>query len=311
MIILLAGCRSGSSPEATREQIGSSQDASQEQISSSTEATREQISNFQDAAPGQMSYTPEDRQLFKQMMEDLSPHADEPLGELVVLTGRWFLETPYVAHTLEGDREILVINLRELDCTTFAENCLAIARTIRSGSPSFERFAKELRFIRYRDGRMGDYPTRLHYFCDWIYNNEQKGVIRDVSRGTGGVNLGKEIGFMSSHPENYRQLAAGSSLVETIRRQEEAINERPLYHIPESRVGELESRLKAGDIAGITTDIEGLAVMHVGILLPVGGRIHLLHASSSAEKVVISDVPLEDYLADANRATGIICARPL
>jgi len=66
-----------------------------------------------------------------------------------------------------------------------------------------------------------------------------------------------------------------------------------------------------GDIVGITTKIEGFAIMHVGILIRLEGRFHLMHASSKAEKVVISLNTLEDYLLNRNSAGGFMLARPL
>jgi hypothetical protein len=228
----------------------------------------------------------------------------------MVQVGESFSGIPYVAHTLEREQEELVVNLREMDCTTYAENCLAIARTLQSEDPTFERFQDELRLIRYRDGKLDHYPSRLHYFCEWIQNNEKKGLVRDYSRELGGIPLDKEINFMSRHPRNYPQLEADSSLVQTIKAQEREINSRVRYFIPESGIGEIESLLKEGDIVGITTDIEGLAVMHVGILVKKEDRIHLMHASSAMEKVVISKEGLEEYLLASKRATGIILARP-
>ncbi len=260
---------------------------------------------------GSADFTTGDREKVEEILEHLSPHKKEPMGQLVVLTGKSLLGTPYVAHTLEREQEMLVVNLRELDCTTFAENCLAIARTVKSDTLSFEQFLEELRFIRYRDGLMEKYPSRLHYFCDWIHNNHQKEVVEDLSRVAGGVPLYKEIGFMSSHPESYRQLEADSLLVEVIREHENVINSRSLYYLPDTLLGNLESGLAEGDIVGITTDIDGLAIMHVGILVSVEGRIHLLHASSAAAKVILSEETLESYLLQSKRATGIMCARPL
>jgi hypothetical protein len=221
------------------------------------------------------------------------------------------METPYVAHTIERDSEVLVINLRELDCTTYAEYCLAIARTVQSGAPSFEKFQEELRFIRYRDGKVTGYPSRLHYFCDWIRNNDQKGLVEECAAQLGGTPLQKEINFMSTHPESYSRLDQDPSLVEIIREQETGINQRQLYYIPLDRLEEVENQLKEGDIVGITTDIEGLAVMHVGILVRVDQHIHLMHASSAAGMVVISENTLEEYLRHRKRATGIMVARPI
>jgi hypothetical protein len=261
------------------------------------------------AEPVQMQ--DQDRIKLDQIFETLGDEANLTVSQLVSGIGLQFLETPYVAHTLEIVPEQLVINLRELDCTTFAENCLALARTIHSGEETDTRFAAELKQVRYRGGILDGYPSRLHYFCDWIYDNAKKGLVRDCSQELGGIRLEKEINFMSTHPESYSQLNNDSTLVDAIRRQEADISARELYYIPEEQMEEAEPGLQEGDIAGITTSIEGIAIMHVVILVRRDGRIHLLHASSAAGRVVVSDEPLSDYLRNSEKATGIMVARPL
>lgn len=263
------------------------------------------------ASPVSALFQQEDRDILDQFLKELAPHAGEPINLLLVRVGKLFLDTPYVAHTLERDTEVLVVNLRELDCTTYAENCLAISRTVQSEEPSFERFLEELRLIRYRDGQMDGYPSRLHYFCDWIHNNAQKGLLRECAGEMGGIPLSKEINFMSTHPEDYQQLASDPALVEIIRAQEGKINEREIRYIPEARLDEVEDQLQDGDIVGITTDVDGIAVMHVGIVVRIDHTLHLMHASSAAGKVVVSGGTLEDYLIQSNRATGILVARPI
>lgn len=253
-----------------------------------------------------------DKELFDQLMELHAAKKKETTSALMVEVGRFFLGTPYVAHTLEtGDDEQLVVNLREVDCTTFAENCLALSRTIQSENQTFEQFCSELQLIRYRYGKMEGYPSRLHYFCDWIHNNVQKGLVKDMSEELAQTPLLKEISFMSSHPGSYRQLKDSASLVDLIAAQEKLISARKLFHIPENRIAELEGRLMDGDIAGITTEIDGLAIQHVVILIRQNGRIHLMHASSKAEKAVISDITLEEYLLNSKTASGIMLARPM
>jgi hypothetical protein len=256
-------------------------------------------------------YQPEDRDILEHCLKELAPYRNEQIGQLVARAGMIFLNTSYVAHTLERKEEVLVVNLRELDCTTFAEYCLAIARTAQERNPSYPLFLEELQLIRYRDGQLDGYPSRLHYFCDWIHNNAEKGLVTECAAGLGGELLSKEIHFMSSNPQNYSRLMGDSALIAVIRDQERAINQRELYYIPENLVGETEDGLETGDIVGITTDVDGIAVMHVGILVSINGQIHLLHASSAAGKVVISEEPLERYLSESKRATGIMVARPI
>jgi len=256
-------------------------------------------------------YQLKDKEILEQVIDLYSAEKEAITSALMVKVGSFFLETPYVAHTLETGEEQLVINLREMDCTTFAENCLAISRTIKSDTHTFEQFCSELQFIRYRDGLIDGYPSRLHYFCDWILNNQQKNLIADMSQEIAQTPFPKQINFMSTHPDSYRQLKESAPLVDLIAAQEKEISARLMFYIPETKVAELESKLMDGDIAGITTSIEGIAIQHVVILIRQEGRIHLMHASSKAEKVVVSDFTLEEYLLNSKSASGIMLARPL
>lgn len=255
-------------------------------------------------------YQEKDKEILEELLDLYSAEKEATTSTLMIKVGSFFQETPYVAHTLETGEEHLLINLREMDCTTFAENCLAISRTIKSEKQSFEQFAAELQLIRYRDGILDGYPSRLHYFCDWIFNNQQKNTIADMSEELAHTPFPKQINFMSTHPENYRQLKESAPLVEMIAAREKEISAREMFFIPETNIAEVESRLMDGDIVGITTGIEGIAIQHVGILIRQKGRIHLMHASSAAEKVVVSDMTLEAYLLNSKSASGIMLARP-
>jgi len=247
-----------------------------------------------------------------QIFELFAEETNAPTSVLMVKLGTWFMETPYVAHTLEkGDEEQLVVNLRELDCTTLVENCLALAKTIQSGEHTFEQFTKELKNVRYRSGKIDGYPSRLHYTTDWIFDNQQKKLVRNLSKEIGATPYPKEINFMSTHPDSYRQLKDSSHLVEIIAQKERDINSRQHFYISEEKLAEVEDQLMDGDIVGITTSIEGLDISHMGILMRKAGRIHLLHASSAAEKVVLSEETLEEYLMNSKSTTGIMVARPL
>ena len=93
---------------------------------------------------------------------------------LVEFYARELMGTPYVAHTLEGEREWLTINIDELDCTTFVETLYALTRTTLDGRTSWRDYARNLENIRYRDGQLGDYSSRLHYISDWIVNTRNR-----------------------------------------------------------------------------------------------------------------------------------------
>jgi len=231
------------------------------------------------------------------------------LQEVVIHVAKDFLGTPYVAKTLElGDKEQLVVDLQGLDCTTFLENVVVFSRLTKKNKLDFESFQKELEFIRYRDGKKEDYPSRLHYFTEWIADNEAKGLLQDITQEIGGVPYLKQIDFMSTHRSAYAQLSSDAYLAE-IKKAETRLNTHKRHYIPKSDISKLESGIQSGDLVAITTSIKGLDVSHVGLAYKQNGRIHLFHASTRSDKVEISDVPLADYLARSKSQSGIMVCR--
>jgi hypothetical protein len=255
-------------------------------------------------------YIEKDNMILEQILKLYSAEKNIGTADLVVKVGSFFKESPYVGHTLETEPEQLVINLREFDCTTYAESVLAIARTIKSETPSFEQFTRELQNIRYRNGIIDGYPSRLHYFSDWIYENNKRNLVKDISKETANTPYPLHVNFMSTHPASYVQLR-DSTLIPIIAGHEKEISSRRMFYIPEDKLKEVENSLQDGDIAGVTTKIEGMDISHVVILVRKEGRIHILHASSSANKVVLSENTLEDYLLNSKMSTGIMVVRPL
>ncbi len=234
-----------------------------------------------------------------------------PISDLMINVGKSFLGTPYVAHTLEiNETEKLVVNLREFDCNTFIDNCLAICNTIRNENPGFDTFTNELTAVRYRNKKITDYTSRLHYFSDWIYENHQKGFVEDITSQISASELANEINFMSTHPKSYTQLKNNTALIPLIKQQEQAINQRVKYYVPKENISSIEEHLMAGDIIGITTNIPGLDIMHVGMIVKKDGKVHMMHASSDKMKVVVTEKTLVEYLNSLSRATGIMVARP-
>ena len=239
--------------------------------------------------------------------------SEKPISEVVVEIGKSFLKTEYVAHTLEkeGDEQ-LVINLTGLDCTTFLETSLAFARCIKKGKTSFEDYQNELTFIRYRDGKIDKYPSRLHYFSDWIFNNQQKGIVKDITEEIGGKKIKFDVNFMSENPKYYKQLQENPEFIAVISKQEKEINSRQYYYIPEDDIEKLESKIQSGDLIALTTSDKGLDIGHVGLAIKMdNGRIHFLHAPLAGSKVQITESPLSDYAKKIKKHTGIIVLRVL
>jgi hypothetical protein len=231
------------------------------------------------------------------------------MNDLTVEIGGWFLNTPYVEKTLElPGEEKLVINLTGLDCTTYLESVVTLVRLAKQRRFSFGDYEKELEFVRYQDGVRKDYPSRLHYFSDWIYQNQQKGILNDVTKEIGGTVYANNPSFMSSNPQFYAQLG-NPEYVERLKSDEAEIATRTYYYIPKEEISQKENKIKSGDLIAITTSIKNLDIVHVGFAIEKNGRIHLLHAGTKNMKVEISEVPLSDYLKANKSQSGIMVGR--
>lgn len=237
----------------------------------------------------------------------------ESITDIVADIGKTFLGTEYLAQGIEDKgEEQLIINLKGLDCTTFVENALVFARLIKMGKNSFKDYEEELQKIRYRNGVIYKYPSRLHYFTDWIYDNEKKGIIDDVTELVGGKPQQFHLNFMSAHPESYQQLKEHPEFITEIRKQEAEISRRNYFYIPKERIGFVENQIENGDIIAFTTSIAGLDVSHVGIAVKMeDNRIHVLHAPISGATVQITPDPLSAYINKIKKDTGIIVLKPL
>ncbi len=242
-----------------------------------------------------------------------------PMGALMAALGRGFVGTPYVPQTLEVDGpERLVINFQALDCVTFVENVFALARFVKSGGGArledrgqiegeYERL---LRSLRYRNDVIDRYPSRLHYFTDWIGENERKLLLHDISEELGGVVDREPIDFMTTHREAYRQLS-DSDAVDEMRRIEMGLSASGRHYVPEERIGDVAGDIRDGDVIAATSTVGGLDVAHTGLALWVDGTLRLLHAPLVGEAVQISETSLADRITQIEGQDGIIVARPL
>ncbi len=235
-----------------------------------------------------------------------------PIGKVIEAVGKSFIGTPYVPNTLEkGDVEQLVINLTGLDCTTFLETTLTFSRCIKKNKTTFDDYKNELKFIRYRDGKLDGYPSRLHYTSDWIINNEKKGVVKNVSNEIGGIVYDKQVFFMSKYADKYQILKANPQFVPQILNFENEINKVVKYYIPKDKIISVEDKIQTGDFIGLATTIEGMDVSHVGIAVKGDdGHVYFLHAPNVGKKVTLTTIPLSEYIADLSKNTGIIVFRP-
>lgn len=219
-----------------------------------------------------------------------------------------YLDIPYVAHTLEADGpEELIINCDEVDCTTLVEYVLAESLSpIKQGQVLESDFAKNLQKIRYRNGEIVDYTSRLHYIADWINNGVRNGFLEDVT-ATKSPDVEKlSIYYMSNHPESYKKLSDSEENLSKIKMIEKELTGQEVHYLPKDKLPYNGlTWIKNGDIIAITTNTPGLDVAHMGIAFYIEGKLTLLHASSTQKKVVVSKTALSQMLKDNDKWTGI------
>jgi hypothetical protein len=256
--------------------------------------------------------SPQDKEAFNSKITFISDLENQEIGTNMVAIGKTFIGIPYVAKTLEiGETESLVINLQGLDCTTFVENVLAFGLMVKNHKKDFDSYTHYLETIRYKNGKLNGYASRLHYFSEWIANNEQKDLLKDMTSEIGGSESSKDINFMSTHRELYPFLKDSGNF-NKIKASEEFLKRQSICILPQDQIEAQEHLIQSGDIIALTTSIEGLDITHTGIATrEADGRIHLLHASTGSMEVEVSKLPLADYLKGIKSNTGIMVARPL
>jgi len=273
-----------------------------------------------DTIPGRPSWTLEDLSVLESTVSwALEAGLDTvPIGDRIGRIGERFVGAPYVPRTLDPPgEERLVVDLRAFDCVTFVESMMTLALVVATAEgttgPSdrlMDRYERILTAIRYRGGELRGYPSRLHYFSEWVGDNEAKGFVVDMTAELGGVLDPEEPTFMTEHRDAYWQLADPATF-QAIADAERELAGVERHMIPQDRVREVEEGIRTGDIIAATSTLSGLDVAHTGIALRRGGVLYLMHAPLVGEAVQISERPLATRLLSLSAQDGIMVARPL
>jgi hypothetical protein len=209
-------------------------------------------------------------------------------GERIELLSRRFLGIPYRGSTLIGNEqrpEIFVVNLSAVDCFTFIDYIEAMRI-----SDCFDGFISNLRMVRYRGGAVS-FETRNHFFTDWREHNSA--FVGDLTEEIG-EGVSKKVSKILNEKADVTRLLPGIPSTK-----------REITYIPSSALDRpVIENLKTGDYAGIYSEMKGLDVSHVGIVVKAGGVI-LRHASEKHMKVIDEDFKV--YISDK---PGIVILRP-
>jgi hypothetical protein len=241
-----------------------------------------------------------------------------PLGQRTVKFGKAMLGVPYINYSLEVDDRIEspVVNLNGMDCWTFYENALGMARLLRykPGPYSKQDLLHMVELERYRKGRCnGNYLSRMHHLEEVFYDNQRRGLSTNITPNLPGtVRLRREIREMTVQWKSYRYLKNDPSLIPKIGAIEKQVSRLPVYHVPKAKVRSVEHLLQDGDICAITSNWKYGYTSHVGMIVKRGGRARFMHATSERSKGrrMIIDRPISDYLNESSSRAGIVISRP-
>jgi len=266
--------------------------------------------------------SPETAQRFRDAMQLAASRnlQDEPVGLVMQVLGQTYAAAPYLEGTLDAPpTEELVVRLDGFDCVTYVETLLAMARGVVQRDTTYAGFARRLAQIRYRTGAPMGYCSRLHYFSDWIRDNDARQFVRDLMPDLGGRAFRDTLDFMSSHRDAYARFATNDSLLACVQDAEaawaRAARTRPMRYVPQDSIRAVYDDLRAGDVIAIVTSVEGLDIAHTGLAyVPADTAstevegVGLLHASLSDGVVVSPD--LQRYVQQIGHMIGIVVARP-
>ena len=255
----------------------------------------------------------DDGERFRRVMDYARPNKayERPMGEIIQAIAQQFLGAAYKADLLDQSKEeTLVVTLNKFDCVLFVETVLAIARGVAVQDYSYPTFVNHIRDQRYWNGQMNGYCSRLHYFSEWIFDNQQRGTVQNIGQKLGGVPLNKKLNFMTTHRQSYRPMAKDDTTYQCRVEREAQLDGVTVDYIPTNKIRSVYSQLQPGDIIAVATNIPGLDVTHTGLVYrQPNGNIGFIHASPAGQVTIARD--LERYISRVDNAIGILVTRPI
>ena len=234
-----------------------------------------------------------------------------PIGEIMQAIAEQLLDSPYQENLLDkSPNETLTLSLQKFDCVLFIESVLAMARGIAEQDYSASTFINHTREQRYVNGEINGYCSRLHYFSEWLADNQKRTIVKNITSDLRGVSIAKTLNFMSAHWQIYPQLAHSESNRQCITEMESKLDDDSILYIPTQQIQSQYAALKPGDVIAIATKVPGLDVTHTGLIYRgPSGEIGLIHAAPVKGVMISPD--LQHYVSRVDDAIGILVARPI
>ena len=269
------------------------------------------------------------REIFQRVYDKLIPYNSLPTSELVVKVALEFVGTKYLWASLESVPEQLHVFLDKTDCILFVEMCTCFALTLQGKvlgkdiddslkanfiystsdevKPNYELLCHNIQQMRYRNGVVDGYSSRIHYTSEWLLQNAANGVLREFTKDLG-EEMTQEFYYMSMHPNTYYQLSLDPCELGRIRLMEDRLNDqKPYYRLTQAmlRKQEVMNEIHSGDIIAFISPRAGLDLAHVAIAYEVNGEMHFIHASYGKKRVVIEEKTLADYATNGIRVARL------
>ena len=227
--------------------------------------------------------------------------------------GKKFADVPYVGGTLDKTAaEHLIVNTRQLDCTTYVEMITALTMCAQNHETSFTAYCNHLKHVRYIGGEVS-YVKRQHYFTVWMDDNEKEGIVKNISPNPPFTAVQKvNVNWMSTHVSSYKMLTAHPEWRTGIRQLEQSVSGKSYRYIPKGKIANTQlfrNTIKDGDIIAIITNKKGLDTTHIGIASWHNDGLHLLNASSIHKKVIDEPMTLYQYMQKHPVQIGIRVCR--
>lgn len=213
------------------------------------------------------------------------------VGKRIDFLSRLFLNLDYSESTLIGSinvPEVFALNFEGVDCYTYIDYVEAMRL-----SSSFSEFKVNLRKVRYKSGMVA-FENRNHFFTDWREFNAD--FVKDITEEIG-TQKAIRAQKMINEKEDGTFFLPGIHPVQ-----------REITYVPSNAIDEsVFNKLETGDYVGIYSEVQGLDVSHVGIIIKDRNDIYLRHASSLKEYRKVVDQDFKNYIIGK---PGIIVFRP-
>lgn len=249
---------------------------------------------------------------YEKISNVLKANRSKTVPQLMIIAAKEMLGTEYVAGSLEQVPEKLKVSLVETDCILFVESCLAMAVNAKKGVFHPDSLCTAVQNLRYRNGKVDGYASRIHYTSEWIKQGEGRGIFTEITDVLSGENLsGQRFTYMTEHSDAYRQLKGNAAEVARIAQMEKYLNGfEDYYVIPKGDVRKIEHLLKDGDILGFNSTVKGLDIAHVALVYhKENGQVGFIHASQVDGKVVVDEKDIADYVNGRKNNNGIRIVR--